>query len=59
MEFVRLGRVQPIVGASMPLERLNEALDSANAQRVFGRIVLDVAEPDAYASATDMSPAAG
>jgi propanol-preferring alcohol dehydrogenase len=45
MELVRLDRVQPIVGASFPLERLNEALESANAQRVFGRIVIDVAEP--------------
>jgi D-arabinose 1-dehydrogenase-like Zn-dependent alcohol dehydrogenase len=45
MELVRLGRVQPIVGAYMPLEQVNEALDNANAQRVFGRIVLDVAEP--------------
>jgi propanol-preferring alcohol dehydrogenase len=47
MELVRLGHVQPIVGASMPLEELNDALDSANAQQVFGRIVLDVERPDA------------
>jgi propanol-preferring alcohol dehydrogenase len=42
MELVRLGQVRPVVGASLPLEQLNEALDNANAQQVFGRIVLDV-----------------
>jgi NADPH2:quinone reductase len=47
MELVRLGHVQPIVGASMPLEQLNDALDRANTQQVFGRIVLDVEQPDA------------
>jgi D-arabinose 1-dehydrogenase-like Zn-dependent alcohol dehydrogenase len=57
MELVRLGRVRPIVGAHMPLEQLNEALEDANAQRVFGRIVLDVAEP--RVAATEMRPPAG
>jgi propanol-preferring alcohol dehydrogenase len=46
MELVRLGRVAPIVGARLPLERLGDALAMARAQSVFGRIVLDVADHD-------------
>lgn len=42
MELVRLGRVQTIVGSTFPLEDINEALAQANAQKVFGRIILDV-----------------
>jgi propanol-preferring alcohol dehydrogenase len=42
MELVRLGRVEPIVGARLPLEQLNEALAMAHRQEVFGRIILDV-----------------
>jgi alcohol dehydrogenase, propanol-preferring len=44
MELVRLGRVKLIVGATLPLEQLNEALAMAHAQEVFGRIILEVAE---------------
>jgi D-arabinose 1-dehydrogenase-like Zn-dependent alcohol dehydrogenase len=43
MELVRLGRVQPIVGATLPLERLNDALAMAHEEKAFGRIILDVA----------------
>lgn len=42
MELVRLGRVTPIVGARVPLEQVNEALDMATSQKVFGRIMIDV-----------------
>jgi NADPH:quinone reductase-like Zn-dependent oxidoreductase len=42
MELVRLGRVEPVVGATLPLEELNEALALANDEAVFGRIVLEV-----------------
>lgn len=45
MELVRLGRVTPIVGATLPLEELNRALAMARAEEVFGRIVLDVCDP--------------
>jgi propanol-preferring alcohol dehydrogenase len=45
MELVRLGRVEPIVGATLPLEQLNEALALAHDEEVFGRIVLEVS-PD-------------
>jgi propanol-preferring alcohol dehydrogenase len=44
MELVRLGQVAPIVGAVLPLEKLNEALALARGEEVFGRIVLDVAD---------------
>ena len=37
--------MQPVVGAHLPLEQLNEALELAGAQKVFGRIVIDVAGP--------------
>jgi D-arabinose 1-dehydrogenase-like Zn-dependent alcohol dehydrogenase len=44
--FHALGRagtpVTPIVGATLPLEKLNRALAMARAEEVFGRIVLDV-----------------
>lgn len=43
MELVRLGKVKPIVGATLPLEQLNEALAMARAQQVFGRIIMEVA----------------
>jgi D-arabinose 1-dehydrogenase-like Zn-dependent alcohol dehydrogenase len=43
MELVRLGKIEPIVGATLPLEQLNEALRLAHGEEVFGRIVLDVA----------------
>jgi alcohol dehydrogenase, propanol-preferring len=43
MELVRLGKVEPIVGTTLPLEQLNEALELAHGEEVFGRIVLDVA----------------
>lgn len=44
MELVRLGRIEPVVGARLPLEQLNEALALAHEQQVFGRIILDVAD---------------
>lgn len=47
MELVRLGAVSPVVGAHLPLEQLNDALELARQQRVFGRIVVDVAEEGA------------
>ncbi|MEU0600362.1 alcohol dehydrogenase catalytic domain-containing protein [Streptomyces sp. NPDC006393] len=43
MELVRLGRVEPIVGARFPFERLEDALRRARDAEVFGRIMLDVA----------------
>jgi alcohol dehydrogenase, propanol-preferring len=43
MELVRLGRVEPIVGATLALEQLNEALAMAHREEVFGRIILEVA----------------
>lgn len=42
MELVRLGKVKPIVGATLPLEQLDEALAMARAEQVFGRIVIEV-----------------
>jgi D-arabinose 1-dehydrogenase-like Zn-dependent alcohol dehydrogenase len=44
MELVRLGRVEPVVGARLPLEQLDEALAMAHRQEVFGRIILDVGD---------------
>lgn len=44
MELVRLGKVEPIVGARYGLERLAEALRRAHDADVFGRIMLDVAD---------------
>ena len=44
MQLVRLGRVTPIVGARLPLEELNDALEMAHNAEVFGRIMIDVAE---------------
>jgi propanol-preferring alcohol dehydrogenase len=44
MELVRLGRVEPIIGVRLPLERLEDALRRAHDADVFGRIMLDVAE---------------
>ena len=44
MELVRLGRVQPIVGATYRLEELNEALAAAHRTDVFGRIIIEVAD---------------
>jgi propanol-preferring alcohol dehydrogenase len=50
MELVRLGTVRPVIGARLPLEQLNEALDMAHDQQVFGRIMLDVAAEEEYPS---------
>lgn len=44
MELVRLGRVEPIVSARFPLERLEDALRRARGADVFGRIMIDVAD---------------
>lgn len=44
MELVRLGKVEPIVGARFPLERLEDALRRAHNADVFGRIMIDIAE---------------
>lgn len=44
MELVRLGKVEPIVGARFPLERLEDALGRARDADVFGRIMIDVAD---------------
>src|SRR5207248_10842856 len=44
MELVRLGQVKPIVGKTLPLESLNEALALARAEQVFGRIILHIAD---------------
>lgn len=44
MELVRLGRVEPVVGAALPLEELGKALDLARGEEVFGRIVLQVTD---------------
>lgn len=43
MELVRLGAVTPVVGATLPLEDLDQALALARGEQVFGRIILDVA----------------
>lgn len=48
MDLVRRGRVVPIVGATYPLESLNEALDAAKGEKVFGRIIIDVAGAENY-----------
>jgi D-arabinose 1-dehydrogenase-like Zn-dependent alcohol dehydrogenase len=45
MELVRLGKIEPIIGARMPLEQLNDALELAQRAEAFGRIMIDVAEP--------------
>jgi propanol-preferring alcohol dehydrogenase len=44
MELVRLGKVEPIVGARFPLERLEDALRRAHDADVFGRIMIDIAD---------------
>jgi propanol-preferring alcohol dehydrogenase len=44
MELVRLGRITPIVGATLPLEQLDEALQMAHDEAVFGRIIIEVAD---------------
>jgi propanol-preferring alcohol dehydrogenase len=44
MELVRQGKVEPIIGARFPLERLEDALRRAHDADVFGRIMLDVAD---------------
>lgn len=44
MELVRLRKIQPIVGARLPLEQLGDALELARAADVFGRIMVDVAD---------------
>ena len=48
MELVRLGRVVPVVGATYPLEQLNDALAAAREERVFGRIIIEVADQTSY-----------
>jgi D-arabinose 1-dehydrogenase-like Zn-dependent alcohol dehydrogenase len=48
MELVRLGRVAPVIGATYPLEELNDALAAARNEEVFGRIIVEVAEQKAY-----------
>jgi D-arabinose 1-dehydrogenase-like Zn-dependent alcohol dehydrogenase len=47
MELVRLGRVAPVIGATYPLEALNDALAAARNEEVFGRIIIEVAEQKA------------
>jgi len=42
LELVALGRVEPVVGARLPLERLGDALQLASSGATFGRILLDV-----------------
>ena len=42
LELVASGRVAVHVGATYPLERLNEAFDAIAANSVFGRILIDV-----------------
>jgi D-arabinose 1-dehydrogenase-like Zn-dependent alcohol dehydrogenase len=48
MELVRLGRVVPVVGATYPLEQLNDALAAARNELVFGRIIIEVADQKDY-----------
>jgi propanol-preferring alcohol dehydrogenase len=44
LDLVASGRVSVHVGASYPLERIDEAFDAIAANSVFGRIVIDVNE---------------
>ena len=48
MELVRLGRVVPVVGATYPLEQLNDALVAAHKEEVFGRIIIEIADQKDY-----------
>lgn len=41
LELVRDGKVKPIIGASFPLERAEEALEAIRGNTVFGRILID------------------
>ncbi|HEY0756367.1 MAG TPA: alcohol dehydrogenase catalytic domain-containing protein [Ktedonobacteraceae bacterium] len=41
LELVRDGLVKPVIGASFPLERAEEALEAIRGNRVFGRILID------------------
>lgn len=43
MTLVSLGKVTPVIGATMPLEELSHALALAREEKIFGRIILDLA----------------
>jgi propanol-preferring alcohol dehydrogenase len=43
LELVRDGKVRPVIGASFPLERAEEALDAIRRNQVFGRVLIDCA----------------
>ncbi len=43
LDLVREGRVRPVIGARFPLSRLSDAFAAISENRIFGRIVIDVA----------------
>lgn len=43
LDLVSLGRVVPVIGASYPLEQLNEAFEAVRAGNTFGRILIECA----------------
>ena len=48
LELVRDGRVKPIIGASYPLEKTEEAFEAIRQNRVFGRILIDCFEEEKH-----------
>ncbi len=44
LELVRDGKVKPVIGASFPLLRAEEALEAVRRNLVFGRILIDCAD---------------
>jgi propanol-preferring alcohol dehydrogenase len=46
LELVRDGVVKPVIGASYPLEKTEEAFEAIRQNRVFGRILIDCLEEE-------------
>jgi D-arabinose 1-dehydrogenase-like Zn-dependent alcohol dehydrogenase len=40
LDLVALGAVEPVIGASFPLEQLNEAFDAVREAATFGRVLI-------------------
>ena len=41
LDFVRQGKVKPIIGASFPLAQAEEALEAIRQNQIFGRVLID------------------
>ncbi len=45
LDLVRTGAVECVVGARYPLDRVQEAMEAIQANEVFGRVLIEVADP--------------